>query len=124
MEVLLINKEFSGGGAASACRRILSGLSNNKELNVKLLVQNYSGSNIRIVSVFKRFGKYKSLLNLIIEKLHFLLYEASADSRFKFSTAIYGSSIKNIKEVKKAEYHSYSLVQPRIFITEFFWRVA
>ncbi len=39
MNVLLINKDFEGGGAATACRRLFQALNKTGKVDAKFLVQ-------------------------------------------------------------------------------------
>ncbi len=104
MKVVLVNKEFYGGGAATACRRLLYALKKNSEIDVNILVQNINKKNTDVKSLYNgNYGKYRSLLNLAIEKAIFYFYEASKNIRFSFSAGWVGDDIVSQKIIREAD---------------------
>jgi len=104
MNILLVNKDFEGGGAATACRRLFQALDKSGKVDVKVLVQQTKNASEKIIPVLRgKFATNLSLFNLAIEKSIFYFFEASKDIRFAFSSANYGNSISSIDAVKKAD---------------------
>ncbi|MBN2484735.1 MAG: glycosyltransferase family 4 protein [Bacteroidales bacterium] len=103
MKVLLINKDFSGGGAAVAFKRLFNALKKSGEADVSALVQHHRGEVDGLYPLLQFYGKHRALFNLAIEKALFLPYERSKAERFAFSSAIYGNSITRHELVKKAD---------------------
>jgi len=91
-KIALINNSEFAGGAAIACKRLFEAHKKNN-LNVKMIVQENKNVVDDIVNInAKKTSKYKNLIYLALEKLHFLLFEKSKEIRFAFSTALIGKS--------------------------------
>lgn len=95
MNVTLINKTDSEGGAAVACNRLLQALK-SVNFEARLLVQKKSKSDNAIISTTN--SKLKSKLNFLrfsYERLVFYFQEQSPEIRFAFSIANTGEDISN-----------------------------
>ncbi len=104
MKVAIINKEFFGGGAATACRRLLYALKNNSDIEVSMLVQNMKSPIENVHSIYQgKYGKFRTLFNLALEKGIFWFYEASRNIRFSFTAGWIGDSIISNKIIKEAD---------------------
>jgi glycosyltransferase involved in cell wall biosynthesis len=101
MKLLLINKEFFGGGAATACRRLFYALRKKSEKDIAAYVQQLEINTPNVQSLYKK--KWAPLFYLAIEKILFLFYEKSKAQRFYFSTAAIGNLVHKKKMFKTAE---------------------
>ncbi|MEN8119673.1 MAG: glycosyltransferase family 4 protein [Bacteroidota bacterium] len=102
MKVVLVNKSDRTGGAAVACRRLLNAI-NKDGVDVKLLVQEKNDEDLTVEATGTGFWKKKmNFLFFILERLYFLLYEASKEIRFAFSPAIAGENIHKNNLIKNA----------------------
>jgi len=93
MNVLLINKTDSEGGAAVACNRLLQALK-SVNFDAKLLVQKKIRNDSAIISTTNSELKRKlNFLRFAYERLVFYFQESSPELRFAFSIANTGEDI-------------------------------
>ena len=103
MNILLINKSDTQGGAAVAANRLLQALSKSG-VSAKMLVQEKRSDDTKIVSTSNsRWKKWKDLYHFIIERLLFLPYEKSKEIRFAFSIGKSGENISSNTLVESAD---------------------
>jgi len=104
MKVTLINTSDAGGGAPTACLRLLKALQTQK-VDAKLLVQ-YKKTDAASVEGIVRglFSRLKAQFDFFCERLPFIFFhERDKSVRFAFSAANAGKSIKNEALVKDAD---------------------
>jgi len=93
MQVTLINKTDTGGGAAVACLRLYHALLEN-QVDTRVLVEQKQTDDECILSAsYSKIAPVRSFMNFVLERLSFLPYEASKEIRFQFSLANFGMSI-------------------------------
>ena len=101
MQVTLINKTDTGGGAAVACLRLYHSLLEN-QIDTRVLVEHKQTDDECILSVTEsKWKQFVAFKNFVFERLSFLPYEASKEIRFQFSLANFGTSIHNHSIFKK-----------------------
>lgn len=106
MKVLLINTYESQGGAAIACKRLLTALNKTTTVKAKLLVdirqKQTTNEEVYELATTERkrvIRKYR----FILEKVLFMPFEVSKKERFSFSTARLGTDIRNHPLVQEAD---------------------
>ncbi len=103
MNILLINKSDTQGGAAVAANRLLQALSKSGVL-VKMLVQEKHSDDTKIISTSDtRWKKWTNLYHFILERLLFLPYEKSKEVRFAFSIGKGGENISSNTFIQASE---------------------
>jgi glycosyltransferase involved in cell wall biosynthesis len=103
MKIVLVNKSDSVGGAAVACRRLQKALIKIGS-DAKLLVQEKNDDDQAVKATGTGFWQKKMVFLLFaLERLYFLLYEASKEIRFAFSPAIAGENIHKNHLIKNAD---------------------
>lgn len=104
MKILLINTDDNLGGAAIACKRLLSTLNESPSVEAKMLVLNKNTSTNAIFA-FANSWIYKKIafLKFSLERLYFTFFEKSKNIRFAFSPANAGFDISQHPLVKEAD---------------------
>jgi glycosyltransferase involved in cell wall biosynthesis len=96
MKVTLINTSDAGGGAPSACLRLLKALE-GRHVDVSLLVQQKKTNE-------NMFSRLKARFDFLYERLPFIAFhEKDKSVRFAFSTANAGTSLKDEPLIKEAD---------------------
>lgn len=104
MKVLLINTFETQGGAAIACKRLLTALNKTSDVEAKLLVDLRQTDNEQVVEVADtKLKKFIRKYRFILEKVFFIPFEASKKERFSFSTAYLGTNISKNPLVHEAD---------------------
>jgi glycosyltransferase involved in cell wall biosynthesis len=92
INIALVNTSEFNGGAAIACKRLFESLKKN-DFKVKLFVQDKISDDEDVINInSSKTSRYKNLIFLGIEKLHFYFFEKSKHIRFVFSTGLIGKS--------------------------------
>ncbi len=103
MNILIICKSDTTGGAAIASKRLKDALQANGHL-VKMLVQEKKSSDNSVYSTGDKYLKKKwNFLLFVFERLYFYFFEKSKAIRFAFSPAVAGENISNHPLVKEAD---------------------
>ncbi|MDP4265886.1 MAG: glycosyltransferase [Bacteroidota bacterium] len=103
MKVVLVNTNDTGGGAAIACRRLLSAHVKNG-VDVKMLVRTKNSKDNYIESTTHNgIKRLRNNFNFLYERLGFIAIESSKDVRFAFSSANIGEDISDNKLIKEAD---------------------
>lgn len=106
MKVLLINTYETQGGAAIACKRLLTALNKTTDVEAKLLVdlRQKSTTHEQVYELAdSKFKKFIHKYRFIFEKLLFIPLEVAKKERFAFSTARFGSNISRHPLVREAD---------------------
>jgi glycosyltransferase involved in cell wall biosynthesis len=90
MKVLLLSTYELKGGAAIACKRLMTALNKQEGVEAKMLVMQKQSEDVEVIqardSIFDKF-------NMAYERLSFLPYEKDKSVRFQFSIANTGQDI-------------------------------
>ena len=104
MKVTLINTSDAGGGAPVACMRLLKALE-QKQVDVKMIVQEKKTAEPRVTSISESFfGRMSARFNFFYERMPFIWFKAkSREIRFAFSPANSGADISRQSVVAGAD---------------------
>jgi len=104
MKVTLINTSDAGGGAPIACTRLLKALE-LKSVDVTMQVQIKKTNETRVEGLGDNFfDRLKIQYHFLRERLPFIWFKAKDRSlRFAFSTAVTGTDISTLPDVKNAD---------------------
>jgi glycosyltransferase involved in cell wall biosynthesis len=104
LKVTLLNTDDYTGGAAIACRRLLSALDNEPTIDSEMVVLTSKSKQDKIVELDTNYAKKKlSWLRFVLERLYFLPFEKNKQIRFLFNPGLFGKRINKKNRIVKSD---------------------